>query len=266
MNDKKYFTGEELYGDDFTIEQIEKWYNYEAEAYSELGSHDRSKYTYQYHNNNKINGFSYLKNKKIKNVLGIGSAYGDEFLPIVSQMDSLTILEPSDNLKSEKIGSITPTYKKPNIDGSIDFDSNTFDLITCFGVLHHIPNVTFVMNELIRVLAPGGFLLIKEPVSTMGDWNYPREGLTKCERGIPVDFFENILKNNNVIVRKKTFIDTLSVYKILRKIAPINRDSVAYVYFDRLVSRLLSWNMSYHRTKSYQKLAPGGVFYVIEKK
>jgi SAM-dependent methyltransferase len=265
--DIKYVNGKELYGDNFTQEEIEKWYKEEAEAYSDLGSKNKNEYIYKYHNSNELNGYKHLSPTiRFKNVLGIGSAYGEEFLPIIHQIDKLTILEPSDNLKSDKLGEIIPTYAKPNINGSIDFDDNTFDLITCFGVLHHIPNVTFVLNELIRVLTPGGYLLFKEPISSMGDWRYTRPGLTKNERGVPDKLFDDILKNNNVEIVSKTFIDSLFFHKILNKIFKFEMDSKLYIRCDRLISSLLSWNSHYHRVHNYQKIAPGGVFYVIKKR
>lgn len=266
VNYSEYFEGNKLYGDDFTLSEITQWYNDETEAYANLGSKDRSAYLYEYHNQNILNGFKYLKdNLKFNNVLGIGSAYGDEFFPIKNRIDKLTILEPSDNLKSVRIGNIIPTYSKPNIDGSISFDENSFDLITCFGVLHHVPNVSFVLNELIRVLSPGGFLLLKEPISTMGDWRKPRPGLTKNERGIPVKFFDDIFKHHKVEIVSKTFIDSLYIYKILRKLFRIDMNTRTYVMLDKFISLLFSWNLHYHRTSNYQKIAPGAIFYVIRK-
>jgi ubiquinone/menaquinone biosynthesis C-methylase UbiE len=42
----------------------------------------------------------------------------------------------------------------------IDFLDNTFDLVTCFLTLHHIPNLTETLNEIKRVLKPNGLLFI----------------------------------------------------------------------------------------------------------
>jgi SAM-dependent methyltransferase len=256
----------DLYGDNFTLEEIEQWYLEESEAYANLGNKNSSDYLYKYHNLNKLNGFNYLKKDcKFDNAMGFGSAYGLEFLPIIEKIEKITILEPSENLKSNKIGNIIPTYLKPNINGSIGFDDATFDLITCFGVLHHIPNVSFIVSELIRVLMPGGYFLIKEPISTMGDWQFPRPGLTKNERGIPVKFLDNIFKKSNVEIVSKTFIDSLFVYKILSKLFKIEMNTRTYVKFDKFISRLFSWNLHYHRISNFQKIAPGAVFYVIKK-
>ncbi len=66
---------------------------------------------------------------------------GYEFEPIIQKIDNLTIIEPSDNLINNRIGNLIPKYIKPDINGSLPFVDNLFDLITCFGTLHHIPNV-----------------------------------------------------------------------------------------------------------------------------
>ena len=66
-------------------------------------------------------------------------------------------------------------YPYDDSNASMEFPNNYFDLITSFGVLHHIPDVSKVFSELSRVLAPGGYLLIREPIVSMGDWSYPRK-------------------------------------------------------------------------------------------
>jgi SAM-dependent methyltransferase len=263
--DSEFLNGNKLYGDNFTHEEIELWYKDEAEAYSDLGSKDLINYSYPYHTQNIINGFNYIRDFRFKNVLGFGSAYGFEFFPIIDNIEKITILESSENLKSNKIGNIIPAYLKPNINGTINFNENSFDLITCFGVLHHIPNVSFVLNELIRVLEPGGFLLLKEPINTMGDWRFPREGLTKNERGIPVKLLDNIFKSANVEVLSRKFIDSLFIHKIITRFFKIDYNSKSYAKLDRLVSQIFSFNLHYHRIHNYQKIAPGGVFFVIKK-
>ena len=38
---EKYFSGSELYGNAFSLEEIEAWYRDEEEAYANLGSGDK---------------------------------------------------------------------------------------------------------------------------------------------------------------------------------------------------------------------------------
>lgn len=260
----EFLSGEKLYGDDFNIEEISKWYADEAEGYANLGSRDRSKYKYPYHNMNIYFGFNNLpKDIRFKNVLGLGSAYGDEFLPILDRIDAITILEPSDQLSVEKIGEISPNYSKPEINGKINFDNETFDLIICFGVLHHIPNISYVISELVRVTKINGFILLKEPIHTMGDWNKARRGLTKNERGIALDYFRNIVNKNKLKIIKESLCDCAFAYRLFGYI--IKRDSVFFQKLDQFLGKLFKWNYHYHRTKNFQKIGPSAVFYVLQK-
>lgn len=267
-NLEDYLEGKKIYGDDFSYEQILKWYEEESEGYANLGSKNLNSYTYNYHEINKIYGFNKLKNKKIENVLGFGSAWGYEFEPILDRISKITIIEPSDNLKSQKIGHLVPNYIKPAIDGQLSCESNSFDLITCFGTLHHIPNVTFVLGEMIRVLKPNGYLLLREPIISMGDWTQKRNGLTKHERGIPVDCFDSIFKKHKINVVSKKFFFTM-IPTIQRCFSTLIRKPIysikLYVYLDKIISELLKWNIHYHAKKKIQRISPSLVFYVIKK-
>lgn len=48
---------------------------------------------------------------------------------------------------------------------------NQFDFIHCFAVLEHVRHVGQCIDEMIRVLKPGGFIFINTP-----NYNYPYEG------------------------------------------------------------------------------------------
>lgn len=265
-----FLSGEKLYGDDFSIEQIKEWYKAEEEGYAELVQKkketSKGEYKYVYNSMNIVFGFKHLeKHKKFENVLGFGSAFGHEFFPIINQIDKLTIIEPSEYLVSEILGQLRPKYVKPEISGKLPFEDNSFDLITCFSALHHIPNVAFVLSELTRVLQPGGVIIIREPIRTMGDWRYPRNGLTKNERGIPHQYFDSFFSKNNLEIIKKTFCDSNFAYQIISRILPIKRDTIFYQKIDKLISRAFSFNIRYHAKNNLQKLAPASVFYVVKK-
>jgi 2-polyprenyl-3-methyl-5-hydroxy-6-metoxy-1,4-benzoquinol methylase len=196
------FKGEIIYGDNFTTDEIKNWFEKEKEGYSRLGTNeleDLNNNIYHYHQLNKEYGFKYLNDlNDFQNVLGVGSATGIEFEPIVGKIKKLYILEPSEELRANKLKALEINYEAPSINGKINFEGNKFDLITSFGVLHHIPNVSFVMSEISRVLKTGGILLLREPIVSMGDWREERHGLTKNERGIPIKAFKQIILQNNL--------------------------------------------------------------------
>ncbi|MDR2969019.1 MAG: class I SAM-dependent methyltransferase [Tannerellaceae bacterium] len=260
---EKYFTGNALWGDAFSLEEIKAWYNAEAEAYADLYGLDSVK-TYGSHRADIFYGYKHLgKNTVFENVLGIGSSWGYEFLPVIDRIKHLTILESSTQTRSETLGKITPKYMQPNIDGTIDLPDACFDLITCFSVLHHIPNVTFVLNELFRVLKPGGYLLLREPVISMGDWRTARPGLTANERGIPKDYLLKIIEDANMTVVKKSCCSFISSFLIRNGFK--HSDKKWYLYIDKFLSNLFAFNVHYHAKNKRQRISPMALFCVLKK-
>ncbi len=71
---QRYFSGEVLYGDDFTDNEMEKWFADEAEGYANLGANDKENYHYVYHQLNQLHAFRFLKERRFEKALGIGSA------------------------------------------------------------------------------------------------------------------------------------------------------------------------------------------------
>jgi SAM-dependent methyltransferase len=268
-NFEDYFSGKKLYGDDLSLSEIQTWYDDEKEGYANLGAGESEHYQYYYHNLNITHGYNYLPSgKHFTKVLGIGSAYGTEFEPIKNRISELYMLEPSDQLVTQEIFGIKPVYQKPTVEGKIEFEDNLFDLITCFGTLHHIPNVSFVMSEMSRILKPGGYLLIREPIISMGDWRKARTGLTRHERGIPINVFRKIIGNLKLNLIKETLCFTMMPF-LVRKTEKLLKKPLyaypAYLWFDRIFSRFTTSNLHYHAQKPLERIAPTNVFYVLQK-
>lgn len=265
-----YLKGKKLIGDNYTQKQIEQWYVDEKEAYADLNDSDNSnsEKSYSYHKLNVKYGYKHLPDKEFKTVLGIGSSFGFEFLPIVERIKKLFIVESSKVLRSKDLNGLIPVYKSPSIDGTIDFVDNKFELITCFGVLHHIPNVSHLINEIYRKLTSGGICLIREPINSMGDWNKSRPNLTKRERGIPHVLFKEIIINTGFEIVKESYCLTASSFlqRSLRLILkrPIYSYNF-YLWIDFILSKIFEHNIHYHPVMKYQRIAPQSVFYVLKK-
>jgi ubiquinone/menaquinone biosynthesis C-methylase UbiE len=162
------------------------------------------------------------------------------------------------------LGNIKPVYVKPDICGNINFLDNTFDLITSFDTLHHIPNVSFVLNELSRVLKSGGYLLLREPINSMGDWRTKRPGLTVNERGIPKDYLSGIIQKAHLQVVKKHYYGCMISF--LQRTFKLNLlNSKAYLHIDKYLSKIFAFNIHYHPQNKIQRISPTSVFYVLKK-
>jgi SAM-dependent methyltransferase len=258
----EYLSGKYLHGDDFTAEQIAEWFEDEREGYFDL-EHSGAfsgEYAYGYHARNKRHGFRYLPDSLFSEVLGVGSAYGDELMPILERCGKVTILEPADGFQNDKF-----TYVKPLPSGRFPFEDNSFDLITCLSVLHHIPNVSFVIDEIARVLRPGGYVLLTEPTHSMGDWNHPRRGLTRRERGIPAAILRRILVESGFT----TVRETRCHFSLTSRLIHITRDSPFNhgwaVRMDELISWMPFWPTSYHPPTWLHKIKPCALFFVLTK-
>lgn len=269
----EYFSGTKLFGDDFGPEEVQVWYDDEKEGYanSEVeefrsGNILASAEVYAYHALNTSYGFKHLPPRRFETALGIGAARAHEFAPICDRVGTVTVIEPSDQLYSEQINGVPVQYAKPNPDGSLPFADNSFDLITCFGVLHHIATVSRVVAELQRCLRPGGYALVREPTNSMGDWRTQRPGLTKRERGIPIAIFRQLLAESGFQV----VAEQPCMFSLINRLALRARRRSVYnspfaMSVDRVLCRLFSWNRVYHATNNLAKFRPQAVFYVLTK-
>jgi SAM-dependent methyltransferase len=258
---ERYSGGELLYGDDFSTDQIESWFRDETDAYFNLGEKPRSG-QYGYHALNWHHGFRHLPSVPFEHVLGIGSAFGEELSPILNRAKKVTIIEPSEGFHNPAY-----QYVKPDPTWRMMFADGTFDLITCFGVLHHIPNVSTVLSELARCMTPGGWLLLREPNNSMGNWDLPRRGLTHHERGIPLKIHLRIIYQ----ARLRIFYQSRCMFSLTSRIELFLRAGQSVyntrwiVSFDAKVSNLSFWSKCYHPTNLLSRLRPWATFLILRK-
>lgn len=260
-----YLTGQRLYGNDFSPEAIAAWFRDEKEGYYQLGAHDREAYRYGYHAINQAHGFRWLPSIDQIRLLGIGAAYGEELVPVLDRCVDVTVLEPADGFSGEEIQGVPARYVKPDPSGRLPFADAAFDLITCFSVLHHIPNVSTVVREMSRCVRPGGYVLLREPTISMGDWRAPRRGLTKHERGIPLAIFRSFIAEAGFEVVR----EARCMFSLTSRLRYVVRGSVFNapwaVALDEALCRLPIWSPRYHPRHAFDKLRPTAVAYVLRK-
>jgi SAM-dependent methyltransferase len=260
----RHLSGASLYGDDFDEVDIRRWYAEEDQGYYELVK-TYGKYVYDYHALNEYQAYRFLRGH-YECCLAMGCAKGDDVAPLADRVDRYVAIEPAEQWWSPEIGGRPASYLKPSILGDIPMAEASADLVVCLGVLHHIPNVSHVFSELVRVLRPGGKLVVREPISSMGDWRRPRPGLTRNERGLPPGWLESKAQANGLRIERANYC----LFPLTARFARIIGLRSAYnnpllVRFDALTSRLTQWNLHYYRNSLFKKLAPGAINLLCEK-
>jgi ubiquinone/menaquinone biosynthesis C-methylase UbiE len=105
--------------------------------------------------------FMDLEKWKGKKVLEIGCGIGSDAYMFASNGADYTGIELSDKTleiskKRFEIFGLSGNFYNMNAEDLSKFDDNTFDLIYSFGVIHHTVNPDKIINEVRRVLKPGG--------------------------------------------------------------------------------------------------------------
>jgi SAM-dependent methyltransferase len=267
--ESRFLSGRTLYGDDFRSNDLTRWFEEEREGYADLGSTaDDGGTTYGYDALNQRHGFRYLpKGRRFQHALGVGSARAKEFVPIADRLDAVTVLEPSNQLTGGSLpGGVVPSYVKPSASGVMPFADGTFDLVLCFGTLHHIPNVSSVVREIGRVTCPDGWVLIREPVVSMGDWRFPRKpGVTKRERGIPRDLLVSMAQDAGLVVERVHWCGFPVIPRVGARLGRSAYNSLLLTVLDSTASRLARPLYRYHASSSWQKVRPTSAFLVCHK-
>lgn len=263
---EEYLAGTRLYGDDFSDEEIAKWYEDEREAYAELRGQHRPSGPYEYHYLNWLHGFRFIDRRRFRAALGLGSAFGDEFRPIAGRIGHITIVEPSDAFRMTDVDGVPCDYLKPSVDGLMPFEDESFDLAMCLGVLHHISNVTTVVREVYRCLAQDGYLLLREPIVSLGDWSQSRPGMTRRERGIPLDILNGIVADAGFHTISRRFCVFPVVPRACRRFGICAYNNRVVTRIDALLCWLFQRNVRYHATHFLHKLRPVSVYSVLTKR
>ena len=113
-----------------------------------------------------INSYQPLKGR----ILDIGAGTGDFLLEAKNQNWDILGIEPNDKAKGIAIG------KGIKFGDTIEkLESNSFDVITMWHVLEHVPDVEHQLAELKRLLKPSGTIIIAVPNFKSYDAKYYKE-------------------------------------------------------------------------------------------
>lgn len=262
---ERFLSGRELYGDDFTPSEVTAWFEDEREASARLWATYRREYVYEYHALNVRHGYRHLPDRLFEVAVGLGAAYGHELLPIIGRIGKVIVVEPSAELRSSSLRGVPLEYRNPAPNGDLPCESESADLVTCHGVLHHIPNVTHVVRELARCLKTGGYALVREPVVSMGEWTNFRPGLTTRERGIPIGILRKVMRDAGLRIARESFCLFPGVARLGEAFVATPYNYEAVVALDSLLCRLTTWNLQYHAARSWKKVRPTSAYIVTVK-
>ncbi|MES2545337.1 MAG: class I SAM-dependent methyltransferase [Bacteroidota bacterium] len=106
---------------------------------------------------NKLNLINKLHSQK-GNLLDIGAGTGD-FLTVAKNNGwNTTGIEPNENARS-----IAQNKGVSFVENTIGLENNSFDIITMWHVLEHVPNLDNQIKELRRLIKPNGTIIIAVP-------------------------------------------------------------------------------------------------------
>ncbi len=158
---------------------------------------------------NKLNLINNCSSSK-GNLLDIGAGTGD-FLFTAKQNGWETIgVEPSEKAKGNAIGKGIKFS-----DSTQDLESHSFDVITMWHVLEHVPNLEIQIKELKRLVKPNGTIIIAVPNFKSYDANYYGEFWAAYD--VPIHFWHFSKKAIQLLFQKENIK--------LEKVLPMKFDS-----------------------------------------
>ena len=188
---------------------------YESNDYISHTDSKRSLFEKAYHFvkgialNNKLNLINNCSSSK-GNLLDIGAGTGD-FLFTAKQNGWETIgVEPSEKAKGNAIGKGIKFS-----DSTQDLESHSFDVITMWHVLEHVPNLEIQIKELKRLVKPNGTIIIAVPNFKSYDAKY--YGKFWAAFDVPIHFWHFSKTAIQLLFEKENII--------LEKVLPMKFDS-----------------------------------------
>ena len=205
---------------------------YESEDYISHTDNKRSLFEKAYHIvknialKNKLNLINSENPQKGK-ILDIGAGTGDFLLTAKDNGWETVGVEPSERAKS-----IATKKGISFVDKISDLENNSFDVITMWHVLEHVPNLELQIQELKRLLKPTGTLIVAVPNFKSFDANHYKTFWAAYD--VPIHFWHFSKKAIQSLFEK--------VDMRLEKILPMKFDSF---YVSLLSEKYKTGKMNY---------------------
>jgi len=110
---------------------------------------------------------NYFKAVKIRNVLDVGTGNGG-FIYVLKKTfpdAEITGVDPNgESLEAARKRYPEVTFSQMTAE-KLDFEDNSFDVISISMALHHLPKVKKGLREIKRVVKPNGYIIINENIS-----------------------------------------------------------------------------------------------------
>lgn len=196
-----------------SLDQLGKYY--ESDDYISHTDSKRSLFEKAYHVvkgialKNKLNLINLEQSLK-GTILDIGAGTGD-FLAVAKQNGwTTTGIEPSAKAKS-----IAISKGISFVENTTDLANHSFDVITMWHVLEHVPDLDFQIKELKRLLKPSGTLIVAVPNFKSFDANH--YGKFWAAYDVPIHFWHFSKKSIELLFAKENMK--------LKKVLPMKFDS-----------------------------------------
>lgn len=196
-----------------SLDELGKYY--ESDDYISHTDSKRSLFEKAYHVvkgialKNKLNLINLEQSSKGA-ILDIGAGTGD-FLAVAKQNGwSTTGIEPSPKAKS-----IAISKGISFVENTTDLANHSFDVITMWHVLEHVPDLDFQIKELKRLLKPSGTLIVAVPNFKSFDANH--YGKFWAAYDVPIHFWHFSKKAIELLFAKENMK--------LKKVLPMKFDS-----------------------------------------
>jgi len=186
----------------------------------------------------------YLGPRGSIDILDVGCGSGRN-LELLRQFGTVRGVEPEGpGLESCRADGLGPDVVSPGMADSLPFDDTSFDLVTAFDVLEHLEDDVLGLQEMRRVLRPGGYALITVPAYRFL-WSVHDEVLGHRRRYVASEI-HNLFNNNGFVVVRRTYaisfaLPAILAYRIGQGLfPPAEERSATYVDVGRVPNWLLT--------------------------